>query len=170
MNFRLYTIILFLSMARNLDVSLCAALTGCNSDDKAGLGQLDCLGCPPSYDVLSFPLSLLTPGYNRTCLPFELLATATSLGSGTAFSDSAMNFVLDTLQPRSLSQPEKRSATKTSRRNDEDNVPADTRPTPEPTGDPSPSTTVHITSADDFALLMPSRQGGRFARGSLYVA
>ncbi|KAI0041956.1 hypothetical protein FA95DRAFT_1500726 [Auriscalpium vulgare] len=38
-------------------------------------------------------------------------------------------------------------------------VPQDTRPTPAPTGDPSPSTTVHINSVDDFALLLPSRAG-----------
>ncbi|KAI0266247.1 hypothetical protein BC834DRAFT_876224 [Gloeopeniophorella convolvens] len=35
----------------------------------------------------------------------------------------------------------------------------DTRPTPEPTGDPSPATTVHITTAKDFALLLPTQPG-----------
>jgi len=35
----------------------------------------------------------------------------------------------------------------------------DTRPTPEPTGSPSDSTTVHITSESDFSLLLPGRQG-----------
>lgn len=38
----------------------------------------------------------------------------------------------------------------------------DTRPTPAPTGDPSPGTTVHIKDKRDFALLMPGRQGGEF--------
>ena len=36
----------------------------------------------------------------------------------------------------------------------------DTRPTPAPTGDSSPGTTVHITNEHDFALLLPSVQGG----------
>ncbi len=35
----------------------------------------------------------------------------------------------------------------------------DTRPTPEPTGDSSPLTTVYINNGNDFALLLP-RPGG----------
>ncbi|KZV74275.1 hypothetical protein PENSPDRAFT_573217 [Peniophora sp. CONT] len=34
----------------------------------------------------------------------------------------------------------------------------DTRPTPDPTGAPSDTTTVHITSQADFSLLLPGRQ------------
>ncbi|KAF8069323.1 hypothetical protein FPV67DRAFT_1118355 [Lyophyllum atratum] len=37
--------------------------------------------------------------------------------------------------------------------------PIDTRPTPEPTGDSSPSTTVHITGTNDFSLILPSKAG-----------
>ncbi|EIW54741.1 uncharacterized protein TRAVEDRAFT_95504, partial [Trametes versicolor FP-101664 SS1] len=37
--------------------------------------------------------------------------------------------------------------------------PADTRPTPEPTGASSASTTVHIIDEHDFALLLPDRPG-----------
>ncbi|KAG5641521.1 hypothetical protein DXG03_004826 [Asterophora parasitica] len=36
----------------------------------------------------------------------------------------------------------------------------DTRPTPEPTGDPSQSTTVHITNTSDFSLILPKEGGG----------
>ncbi|KAH9887986.1 hypothetical protein C8Q73DRAFT_767527 [Cubamyces lactineus] len=38
-------------------------------------------------------------------------------------------------------------------------TPADTRPTPEPTGASSTLTTVHIIDEDDFALLLPDRPG-----------
>ncbi|KAI0667214.1 hypothetical protein C8Q78DRAFT_1054612 [Trametes maxima] len=38
-------------------------------------------------------------------------------------------------------------------------TPADVRPTPEPTGASSASTTVHIIDEHDFALLMPDRAG-----------
>lgn len=38
----------------------------------------------------------------------------------------------------------------------------DTRPTPDPTGAPSDTTTVHITSQADFSLLLPGRQGGEY--------
>ncbi|GLB34732.1 hypothetical protein LshimejAT787_0202970 [Lyophyllum shimeji] len=34
-----------------------------------------------------------------------------------------------------------------------------TRPTPEPTGDSSPSTTVHITDKSDFSLILPNKPG-----------
>ncbi|KAA1475036.1 hypothetical protein DENSPDRAFT_841754 [Dentipellis sp. KUC8613] len=37
--------------------------------------------------------------------------------------------------------------------------PEDIRPTPAPTGDPSPSTTVHIENENDFALIMPGNPG-----------
>jgi hypothetical protein len=37
---------------------------------------------------------------------------------------------------------------------------ANAAPTPQPTGPSSVSTTVHITSVTDFALLLPSRDGG----------
>ncbi|TFY65825.1 hypothetical protein EVG20_g5267 [Dentipellis fragilis] len=40
-------------------------------------------------------------------------------------------------------------------------APQDTRPTPAPTGDPSPSTTVHIENENDFALIMPGNPGGK---------
>lgn len=39
----------------------------------------------------------------------------------------------------------------------------DTRPTPEPTGEPSIETTVFITGENDFALLLPAMSGGMFA-------
>lgn len=45
------------------------------------------------------------------------------------------------------------------RRQDEPNMPTDLRPTPAPTGTPSPDTTVHISDEHDFALLLPDRQG-----------
>ena len=38
----------------------------------------------------------------------------------------------------------------------------DTRPTPEPTGNPSAETTVFITGENDFALLLPAMSGGMF--------
>ncbi|KAI0687575.1 hypothetical protein C8Q76DRAFT_803516 [Earliella scabrosa] len=38
-------------------------------------------------------------------------------------------------------------------------TPADLRPTPEPTGPSSQSTTVHITDEHDFALILPNRAG-----------
>jgi hypothetical protein len=38
----------------------------------------------------------------------------------------------------------------------------DTRPTPEPTGEPSIETTVFITGENDFALLLPAMSGGMF--------
>lgn len=38
----------------------------------------------------------------------------------------------------------------------------DTRPTPEPTGEPSAETTVFITGENDFALLLPAMSGGMF--------
>jgi hypothetical protein len=38
----------------------------------------------------------------------------------------------------------------------------DTRPTPEPTGEPSVETTVFITDENDFALLLPAMSGGMF--------
>lgn len=37
---------------------------------------------------------------------------------------------------------------------------ANAAPTPQPTGPSSVSTTVHITSVTDFALLLPARDGG----------
>lgn len=40
----------------------------------------------------------------------------------------------------------------------------DTRPTPEPTGKPSDQTTVFISSANDFALLLPATPGGTFKK------
>jgi hypothetical protein len=38
----------------------------------------------------------------------------------------------------------------------------DTRPTPEPTGEPSVRTTVFVVDEKDFALLLPTRPGGMF--------
>jgi hypothetical protein len=38
----------------------------------------------------------------------------------------------------------------------------DTRPTPEPTGEPSIETTIFITGKNDFALLLPATPGGMF--------
>ena len=38
----------------------------------------------------------------------------------------------------------------------------DTRPTPEPTGEPSTETTIFITGENDFALLLPATPGGMF--------
>jgi hypothetical protein len=38
----------------------------------------------------------------------------------------------------------------------------DTRPTPPPTGDPSPTTTVHITDESDFSLIVPGDPQGIF--------
>lgn len=38
----------------------------------------------------------------------------------------------------------------------------DTRPTPEPTGEPSIETTIFITDENDFALLLPATPGGMF--------
>ncbi|KAG6829147.1 hypothetical protein H0H92_005552 [Tricholoma furcatifolium] len=37
--------------------------------------------------------------------------------------------------------------------------PVDARPTPDPTGDPSSSTTVHINDERDFALILPNKPG-----------
>lgn len=39
----------------------------------------------------------------------------------------------------------------------------DTRPTPQPTGEPSDLTTVFISDEKEFALLLPARPGGTFA-------
>ncbi|KAG5732862.1 hypothetical protein E4T56_gene7979 [Termitomyces sp. T112] len=39
------------------------------------------------------------------------------------------------------------------------NGPVDARPTPDPTGDPSSLTTVHINSATDFSLILPKIPG-----------
>ncbi|KAG6896078.1 hypothetical protein C0992_010452 [Termitomyces sp. T32_za158] len=39
--------------------------------------------------------------------------------------------------------------------------PVNARPTPDPTGDPSCSTTVHINSAEDFSLILPKNPGER---------
>ena len=38
----------------------------------------------------------------------------------------------------------------------------DTRPTPEPTGEPSIDTTIFITDMNNFALLLPATPGGMF--------
>jgi hypothetical protein len=38
----------------------------------------------------------------------------------------------------------------------------DTRPTPEPTGEPSIETMIFITDENDFALLLPATPGGMF--------
>ena len=38
----------------------------------------------------------------------------------------------------------------------------DTRPTPEPTGEPSIETTIFITDENDFALLLPATPGGMY--------
>ncbi len=38
--------------------------------------------------------------------------------------------------------------------------PQDVRPTPAPTGNPSPTTTVHIDNEHDFAILLPERPQG----------
>lgn len=46
------------------------------------------------------------------------------------------------------------------RKRESQTAPADTRPTPEPTGASSASTTVHIIDEHDFALLLPDRPGG----------
>ncbi|EGO04132.1 hypothetical protein SERLA73DRAFT_69906 [Serpula lacrymans var. lacrymans S7.3] len=46
----------------------------------------------------------------------------------------------------------------------------DSRPTPAPTGDPSPSTTVHITSTGDFALLLPEMISDAESDGVAYCA
>ncbi|KAL1948723.1 hypothetical protein VTO73DRAFT_10529 [Trametes versicolor] len=45
------------------------------------------------------------------------------------------------------------------RKRESQTAPADTRPTPEPTGASSASTTVHIIDEHDFALLLPDRPG-----------
>ncbi|KAI0783736.1 hypothetical protein C8Q75DRAFT_795274 [Abortiporus biennis] len=42
-------------------------------------------------------------------------------------------------------------------RDDASQVDLDTRPTPSPTGQPSPSLTVHITDEKDFALILPDK-------------
>ncbi|OBZ65617.1 hypothetical protein A0H81_14428 [Grifola frondosa] len=46
-------------------------------------------------------------------------------------------------------------------------TPDNLSPTPAPTGDSSPSTTVHITDEHDFTLLLPNRPGGRWHSKSL---
>ncbi|THH18185.1 hypothetical protein EW146_g2756 [Bondarzewia mesenterica] len=46
------------------------------------------------------------------------------------------------------------------RRSASETADLDTRPTPQPTGDPSPSTTVHINNEQDFSLLLPNNPGG----------
>ncbi|KAH9848752.1 hypothetical protein C2E23DRAFT_738830 [Lenzites betulinus] len=45
------------------------------------------------------------------------------------------------------------------RKRESQTTPADVRPTPEPTGESSASTTVHIIDEHDFALLLPNRPG-----------
>ncbi|KAG6888860.1 hypothetical protein C0995_005281 [Termitomyces sp. Mi166 len=39
--------------------------------------------------------------------------------------------------------------------------PVDARPTPDPTGDPSSSTTVHLNNEWDFSILLPGNPGGK---------
>ncbi|KAI0063809.1 hypothetical protein BV25DRAFT_1914881 [Artomyces pyxidatus] len=71
---------------------------------------------------------------------------------------------LSTTSSRFWKQPYSRSLSASVRRHElaqrqTPTTPQDTRPTPAPTGDPSPSTTVHITDEGDFALLLPNTAG-----------
>lgn len=59
----------------------------------------------------------------------------------------------DFVPTRNVATAQPRLATRSKRAYD----PADT---PAPTGESSPDTTVHISDTDDFALLLPSRDGG----------
>lgn len=65
-----------------------------------------------------------------------------------------INIVERVLEPDRPKLPTEKRASRTRR------APANTRPTPEPTGPSSRSTTVHIRDARDFALLLPDRADG----------
>lgn len=62
--------------------------------------------------------------------------------------------------PQAQAQHLGNSYQKQYRKRESQTAPGDTRPTPEPTGASSASTTVHIIDEHDFALLLPDRPGG----------
>lgn len=61
-------------------------------------------------------------------------------------------------------------STRTVKREDNDAISQDLKPTPAPTGSSSPGTTVHIANEHDFALLLPGRQGGMYeAKSAVFI-
>ena len=102
----------------------------------------DVLACS-GYSGIPSPLSILRPvaGSNDSCSRLHL-----PVWSGVE-EDS----------PVLLHQAIKRDPS------DEDpssTTPSNLLPTPAPSGQSTPTTTVHITSDQDFALLLPSKHGG----------
>ncbi|KAI0760709.1 hypothetical protein C8Q74DRAFT_249760 [Fomes fomentarius] len=77
--------------------------------------------------------------------------TTRVLGRHTQRNTDLINIVERVLGPDRPKLPTEKRASRTRR------APANTRPTPEPTGPSSRSTTVHIRDERDFALLLPDR-------------
>lgn len=80
--------------------------------------------------------------------------TSRVLGRHAQRDTDLINIVERVLGPDRPKLPTGKRASRTRR------APANTRPTPEPTGPSSRSTTVHVRDERDFALLLPDRAGG----------
>lgn len=124
----------------------------------------------------------MTRGLTMAKLVIVLSLAAFGLGrsalSGDSIADNADLSVLELLGPAveamipgqlHPAQPSPASMYSFSRLGDQQHrkresqtTPSDVRPTPEPTGESSASTTVHIIDEHDFALLLPNRPGGAF--------
>ncbi len=123
--------------------------------------------------------SLLSPGGGGNSLPLRGVAD----GSGLSLSDllgPAAAFVPGShgapVGPSKASSyvPQAQhlggSYEKQYRKRETQTTPADVRPTPEPTGASSASTTVHIIDEHDFALLLPDRPDGASSIGPTRVS
>ncbi|KAF7791717.1 hypothetical protein EIP86_002741 [Pleurotus ostreatoroseus] len=143
------------------ELVLSAALSGPIHRELTEARSVDldylCLVAP---DLLSFPLSLLpsTSRNNASCWSISLSGSPWDNPPGSALDDSE----LDIVGRSSARQPNKRdtdSLSSTTQILASRTVPPNMSPTPEPTGSSSPLTTVHITSEEDFALLLPNHPG-----------
>ena len=105
--------------------------------DEEPINLLDVLACS-GYSGVPSALSALVSvaGLNESCSRLNLPVWAGN----------------NVDEPLLVNQLAKRAPSSTSR--------ANLAPTPAPSGASSPITTVHITSEQDFALLLPSQQGG----------
>lgn len=137
----------------SVEHALCAALTGppCTTGRDDGDRYLHEVNCSMLPDTLSFQYSAFSPASsrNKSCwFPKVYESFWNDASSGDEHEQ----------QQHPVHQATKRTVTV---KRASTTTPSNLSPTPEPTGDPTLLTTVHISNEADFALLLPKRPGGR---------
>ena len=105
-----------------------------------------------SYDLHPYRATLLARMHNSTASDRTTPKAAKDQAQPRSSNASSTRYLPHATRSQGKNQPARRAPTET--------LDVDTRPTPQPTGDPSPSTTVHINSEQDFSLLLPDTPGG----------